>query len=128
MTELLQMLSGPVGRVTVTVTPVDGLLEVDGVIDRPAHDRDRPGGSGRPGVAPVRRARGRVPGFPAIDRNLDGHDEAAGSGTGRAGDRDWSPALAATHRPSATVMAEVGGVLVKAVWVAGTKPDWSVAG
>ena len=25
VTELLQMLSGPVGRVTVTVTPVDGL-------------------------------------------------------------------------------------------------------
>ncbi len=91
--EGLQMLSAPVGCWTVTVTPADGVSRL------PLSSTARlmivtcPGQAGRPGVAPVGPALGRMPCLPAIDRNLDARDDSAARVGGRAGDRDWSPAL-----------------------------------
>ena len=69
-----------------------GGLEVAAVVDRPALDRDRPGQRRSPGVAPVGPALGRMPGLPAIDRDLDARDDTAAGVGGRAGDRDRGPA------------------------------------
>ena len=103
------------------------VAEIDGVVDRPAHDRDRPGGPGRPGVAPVG---GALAGFQVCPPSVE-----TSTATTKAPEAALAVPVIVTGVPLGSdapgggqVMAEVGGVLLRAVWVAGTNPGWSVPG